>query len=49
MVIKSFYNNKHSDEVIFPDKVKINLGYYYNISLLGNLRIINNTIFRTNY
>ena len=40
---------KHNDVVIFPDKVKINLDYYYNRSFLGDLKIIINTIFRTNY
>jgi lipopolysaccharide/colanic/teichoic acid biosynthesis glycosyltransferase len=40
---------KHNDEVIFPDKVIINLDYYYNRSFLGDLKIIINTIFRTNY
>ena len=40
---------KHNDLVIFPDKVKINLDYYYNRSFLGDLKIIINTIFRTNY
>ena len=37
------YNN----EVIFPDKVRINLGYYYNHSFIGDLKIIFNTIFRS--
>jgi len=40
---------KYNDEVIFPDKVKINLDYYYNQSFLGDVIIIVNTIFRTNY
>ena len=40
---------KYNDEVIFPDKVKINLNYYYNNSFLGDLKIIINTIFRTNF
>lgn len=31
---------KYNDEVIFPDKVKINLDYYYNQSFLGDLKII---------
>ena len=35
---------KHNDEVIFTDKVKINLDYY-NKSLLANLKIIINTNF----
>ncbi|MBI9059637.1 MAG: sugar transferase [Labilibaculum sp.] len=40
---------KYNDEIIFPDKVKINLDYYYNHSLIGDLKIIWNTVFRTNY
>lgn len=42
-------SQKYNDEVIFPDKVKINLDYYYNHSLLGDIKIIWNTVFRTNY
>jgi lipopolysaccharide/colanic/teichoic acid biosynthesis glycosyltransferase len=37
---------KYNDEVIFPDKVRINLEYYHNHSLLGDLKIIVNTILR---
>lgn len=37
---------QYNDEVIFPDKVKINLDYYYNRSFWGDIRIILNTIFR---
>ncbi|MDH4404090.1 MAG: sugar transferase [Flavobacterium sp.] len=37
-----FYN----DTIIFPDKVKINLDYFYNNSILGDLKIIWKTIFR---
>jgi len=40
---------KYNDEVIFPDKVKINLDYYYNRTFWGDLKIIINTILRTNY
>ena len=39
------YNKK----VIFPDKVRINLDYYYNQNLILDLKIIFATIFRTNY
>jgi len=35
---------KYNDEVIFPDKVKMNLEYYYNHSFLGDLKIIWKTI-----
>ncbi len=37
---------KYNDEVIYPDKVKINLDYYYNQSFIGDLKIIFKTIFR---
>lgn len=37
---------QYNDKVIFPDKVKINLDYYYNRSFWGDIRIILNTIFR---
>lgn len=37
---------KYNDEIIYPDKVKINLNYYYNHSLLSDLKIIYNTILR---
>lgn len=39
---------KYNDEVIFPDKVKINLDYYYNRSFSGDFKIIISTIFRVN-
>lgn len=35
---------QYNDEVIFPDKVKINLEYYHNHSLLGDLKIIYQTV-----
>jgi lipopolysaccharide/colanic/teichoic acid biosynthesis glycosyltransferase len=35
-----------TDEVIWPDKVKINLDYYYNRSFLKDLQIILGTLFR---
>ncbi len=31
---------KYNDEVIFPDKVRMNLDYYYNRSLREDLRIL---------
>lgn len=37
---------KYNDEVIYPDKVKINLDYYYNRSFWGDIKIILKTIFR---
>lgn len=39
------YNN----EVIYPDKVNINLDYYYNNNLWIDIKIIFTTIFRTTY
>ena len=39
------YNNK----VIYPDKTKLNLDYYYNNSLWIDIKIIFATIFRKNY
>lgn len=39
------YNN----EVIFPDKVKINLSYLENLKPFTDLKLIISTVFRTNY
>lgn len=36
----------YNDTVIFPDKVKMNLDYYYNQNLLLDLKIILKTILR---
>ncbi len=36
---------KYNDEVIFPDKIKINLDYYQHQSFWGDLKIIWKTIF----
>ena len=38
---EKFYN-----EVIFPDKVKINLDYYYNHSFFDDIKLIFKTIFK---
>jgi lipopolysaccharide/colanic/teichoic acid biosynthesis glycosyltransferase len=40
---------KFNDEVLFPDKVRINLEYFENHSLLLDIKIIFKTIFRNNY
>lgn len=40
---------KYNDEVIYPDKVKINLDYYYKNTFYGDIKIIVATIFRSNY
>tara|TARA_B100000989_G_scaffold287286_1_gene256785 strand:+ start:3758 stop:4342 length:585 start_codon:yes stop_codon:yes gene_type:complete len=37
---------KYNDEIIFPDKVKINLDYFYNRSFYLDIKIIFATIFR---
>ena len=37
---------KYNDEVIFPDKVKINMHYFHNRSFFLDLKIIFATIFR---
>ena len=36
----------YNDTVIFPDKVKMNLAYYYSNSVVGDIKIIWKTIFR---
>ena len=36
---------KYNDEVIWPDKVRINLDYYYNRTFWGDIMIIFQTIF----
>ena len=38
---------RYNDEVIFPDKVRINLEYYHNHTFMGDLRLIFATIFRS--
>jgi lipopolysaccharide/colanic/teichoic acid biosynthesis glycosyltransferase len=35
---------QYNDEVLFPDKVKMNLEYYYNQSILVDIKIIIKTI-----
>ena len=37
----------YNDTVIFPDKVKMNLDYYYHRSFCKDILIIRNTIFKT--
>ena len=39
----------YNDNVIYPDKVRINLDYYYNHNLWIDIKIIFATIFRNNY
>ena len=37
---------QYNDEVIYPDKVKINLDYYHNRTFFGDIKIIFKTIFK---
>lgn len=37
---------RYNDEVIFPDKVRINLGYYHNHNIFTDIRIIFKTLFK---
>ncbi len=37
---------QYNDEIIYPDKVKINLDYYYNRTFWGDIKIIFKTIFK---
>lgn len=39
---------KYNDVIIWPDKVRINLGYYYNHSFFSDIIIIIRTLFRKN-
>lgn len=36
---------QYNDTVIFPDKVRLNLEYYYNHSFLGDIKLICKTLF----
>jgi lipopolysaccharide/colanic/teichoic acid biosynthesis glycosyltransferase len=36
---------KYNDEILWPDKVRINLDYYYNRNFIGDIMIIFQTIF----
>lgn len=38
---------KYNDEIIFPDKVKINLDYYYHHTFIGDIKLIFQTVFRS--
>lgn len=37
---------EYNDKIIFPDKIKMNLDYYYNRSFFGDLKIILKTFFK---
>jgi lipopolysaccharide/colanic/teichoic acid biosynthesis glycosyltransferase len=46
-ILKNIPNpEKFNNEVIFPDKIKMNLHYYYNRSFIGDLKVIFNTLLR---
>ena len=36
---------KYNDEILWPDKVRINLTYYYNRNFFGDLSLILQTVF----
>lgn len=38
-------SKRYNDDIIFPDKVKMNLNYYYKHNLLIDLKIILKTVF----
>ncbi len=40
------YPKQFNDEILWPDKVRINLDYYHNLGLLADIKIIFKTIFR---
>jgi len=40
---------QYNDTVIFPDKVRMNLAYYYNRSFIGDLRVIWKTVFSSHF
>jgi lipopolysaccharide/colanic/teichoic acid biosynthesis glycosyltransferase len=40
---------RYNDEVIYPEKVRLNLDYYHNNNLWIDIKIIFATIFRTSY
>jgi lipopolysaccharide/colanic/teichoic acid biosynthesis glycosyltransferase len=37
---------EYNNSILSPDKLKMNLEYYYNRSFLGDIKIIFKTIFR---
>lgn len=45
LLSKASDSKKYNDEVIWPDKVKINLNYYYKNNFIGDLIFILKTIF----
>ena len=49
ILVKQKNPKAYNDEVIYPDKVRINLEYYNNQSIWLDIKIIFATIFRTSY
>lgn len=49
ILAKVAHPEEYNKNVIFPDKVRINLDYYFHQNIWLDLRIIFATIFRTNY
>ena len=49
LLAKADNPEKYNQEVIFPDKARINLDYYYRQNIWLDFKIIFATIFRTNY
>lgn len=45
VILKSQENPlQYNDTILFPDKIKLNLAYYYNHTFLGDLKIIGRTV-----
>ena len=44
VLAKQKYPLQYNDTVLFPDKVRLNLEYYYNRTFLGDLKIIWKTV-----
>jgi lipopolysaccharide/colanic/teichoic acid biosynthesis glycosyltransferase len=44
LLLNLTYPKRYNDEVLFPDKVKMNLDYYYHHNLLIDLKIIFKTV-----
>lgn len=50
VLLSRFVNPQaYNDDVIFPDKVRINLNYYYNNNILDDLKMIFQTLVGTNF
>ena len=47
LLAKADNPQRYNDEIIYPDKVRINMDYYYNRSFFGDIKIIFKTIFNS--